>query len=268
MPLLQWVAMPDQPHFPPPHPQLSLVLSQCQPPISELIPPALQDLEPALPCTALESGWHHMALQPAFWGLAWRKDMHTQVSVWLGLLVLLLLLTTSLLPFLWINSTESQSQQCPHTSMEHGPSSSPQSLLRFRVWVCLAWAHQSALGNTSHPPPHPHLLSLTHCTVLSLRQCFQDNSWLVFVALCKYLSLFCVQNFTWSMGLKRLIIQREGVTEEINQSNWNHLLRPHILSAGWYQQRSALTVHITVCTLPRICSNITHYRGKNVSSWE
>lgn len=74
MSLLQWVVCPTQHH---PLPKAK--------PCSQPVPASNiwahptrspQELAPALPCTALESGWHHMALQAAFWGLACRKT-HT-----------------------------------------------------------------------------------------------------------------------------------------------------------------------------------------------
>lgn len=209
-----------------------------------------------------------MALQPAFWVLAWRKrDVHThrQASVWLGLL--LLLLTTSI-PLFSVDYFHWVLKSAMPTHLSGAETlSSPQSLPRSRLWVYLGWVHQSALGNTTHPLPHPHLPSLSHTVLYFL----SDNAFKITHSYSSWPNTWLYYTYRASPGdwVHRSWLSKEkGVTKNINQSNWNHLFRPHILSIGWYQQRCVLTAHITDCTLPRICSNITHYGGENVSSWE
>lgn len=117
-------------------------------PCSQLVPASSIWAHPtrfagSLPCTALESGWHHTALQPAFWGLAWGRT-YTHRSLCAA--------ADHNSPSLSVDSFQSQRQQCPHTSVEHGPFHRASYASEF--WVCLVRVHQSAVG----APRHPHLL--------------------------------------------------------------------------------------------------------------
>lgn len=146
-----------------------------------LIPPALQAPVPALPCSAVKSGWHHMAFQAAFWGLAWRKEdtcSRTQISLWWRPLLLLTASPPLVKSLHWVL----QSVMPTHLSGAE-THSSPQGLPR----CGLGWVHQSLPGNTTHPPTPPSSISAAVQNVLLLNA-RQNSSH--FRILAKHLKLF------------------------------------------------------------------------------
>lgn len=149
-----------------------------------------------------------MALQPAFWGLAWRKrDTHTHTYTHTGLCVIRttadaaaehisLFFSCGLTPL----NLKGSDAHTPQWSIDPFPGCRASHALDCEcVW--LGCTNQRRVTPPTHPPAPScsSSISLTH-TVLYflLRQCIQSNSWLSSSEFGGYLSLFCIEDFTWS----------------------------------------------------------------------